>query len=70
MYTWMPTHTRNTAGTKDYLLPYVGGDVDVKSVHIPTHAAKMALMAGPVVSVVETSAALVTETITTVRAHI
>jgi hypothetical protein len=60
----------HTTGTKDFLMSRIGGEVDPSTVSVPLHAAKMALIAGPVVSVVETSAAVVTETLTTVHAHV
>mmetsp|Transcript_11897 Transcript_11897/g.14150 ORF Transcript_11897/g.14150 Transcript_11897/m.14150 type:complete len:283 (-) Transcript_11897:568-1416(-) len=59
-------------GTKDFLMPKIGGKEDAHEVHagvgIPVHTGKMALIAGPSVAAVETTAALVTETISTIQA--
>eukprot|EP00122_Pirum_gemmata_P017114 Pgem_evm2s16016 len=61
-------------GTKDFLMPWIGGKISVDTIEktgtsIPMHTFKMAMLAGPIVSAVETSAAVVTETITTVQAN-
>lgn len=59
-------------GTKDFLMPKIGGKEDAhminETIGIPTHTAKMAAIAGPSVAAVETTAALVTETISTIQA--
>eukprot|EP00854_Cymbomonas_tetramitiformis_P015367 gene15367-18181_t len=59
-------------GTKDFLMPKIGGAEDAEKVHatvgIPMHTGKMALIAGPSVAAVETTAALVTETVSTIQA--
>lgn len=58
-------------GTKDYLLPRLGGDVDPTTIASPLlHTLRMASIAGPVVALVETSAAFITESISTVQAHL
>jgi hypothetical protein len=58
-------------GLKDWLLPRVGGAVDPDTLSSVTgHATKMALIAGPTVALVETTAALVTETVSTIQAHL
>lgn len=55
-------------GTKDFLMPRIGGKRDPREINIPMFSAQMALIAGPMVSMVETTFALVTETITTIHA--
>lgn len=56
-------------GTKDWIMPRIGGKADPESVgSIPLYTGKMAMIAGPSVAFVETTAALVTETITTIHA--
>jgi hypothetical protein len=55
-------------GMKDWLMPQIGGNVDPREVNILIHSLKMAAIAGPLVAVVETTAALATETITTLHA--
>jgi len=56
-------------GAKDWIMPRVGGKVDAASVpNIPLHTGKMALIAGPSVAAVETTFALVTETVSTIHA--
>jgi len=55
-------------GTKDFLMPRIGGKEDPRNVNIPLFSLKMALIAGPTVSVIETTAALATETISTIHA--
>lgn len=55
-------------GTKDYLMPQIGGKEDPRNVTIPLHCGKMAFIAGPLVSLVETTFALVTETVSTIHA--
>lgn len=55
-------------GTKDWIMPKIGGKEDPRSVNIPMHTLKMACIAGPAVSMVETTAALVTETVSTIHA--
>jgi len=58
-------------GMKDFLLPKLGGDVDPTTVSSPLlHTGKMAAIAGPIVALVETSAAFVTESVSTVQAHL
>lgn len=55
-------------GTKDFLMPHIGGKEDPRDLNIPLFSLKMALIAGPLVSVVETTAALATETMSTIHA--
>lgn len=59
-------------GTKDWLMPQIGGKADAKEVHkgegIPLYTAKMAMIAGPIVAAVETTSAVVTETVSTIQA--
>lgn len=59
-------------GTKDFLMPKIGGKADAQTVHagigIPLHTAQMALIAGPLVAAVETTSAVVTETVSTIQA--
>jgi len=59
-------------GTKDWIMPKIGGKADpndpAQVPSIPLYAGKMALIAGPAVAAVETTAALVTETVSTVHA--
>mmetsp|Transcript_25935 Transcript_25935/g.35804 ORF Transcript_25935/g.35804 Transcript_25935/m.35804 type:complete len:285 (-) Transcript_25935:152-1006(-) len=59
-------------GTKDFLMPKIGGGEDAHLIHqsigIPLHTGKMAMIAGPLVAAVETTSALVTETISTIQA--
>lgn len=59
-------------GTKDFLMPKIGGKADAHEVHagmgIPLHTAKMAAIAGPFVAAVETTSAVVTETVSTIQA--
>merc|ERR1719162_1413992 len=56
-------------GTKDYIMPKIGGKVDPSTLDsIPLYTGKMALIAGPSVAAVETTAALVTETVSTIHA--
>jgi len=56
-------------GTKDWIMPQIGGKVDAASVdNIPLYTLKMAMIAGPFVSLVETTAALLTETASTIHA--
>jgi len=58
-------------GCKDFMMPKIGGDVDVNTLaSIPMHAGKMALIAGPAVAAVETVFALTTETVSTIQAKI
>lgn len=58
-------------GMKDWLMPRVGGDVDVHQLDsVALHAAKMAIIAGPAVAAIETTAALVTETVSTIQAKV
>jgi hypothetical protein len=59
-------------GTKDWLMPRIGGSADAMEVERTTgiiaYTAKMALMAGPTVAAVETTFALATETVSTIHA--
>jgi len=56
-------------GTKDWIMPRIGGKADPAELSsIPMHTGKMALIAGPCVALVETTAALVTETVSTIHA--
>lgn len=56
-------------GTKDFIKPLIGGTADPSEIgSIPLFAGKMALIAGPTVAAVETTAALATETVTTIHA--
>merc|ERR1712070_1046617 len=56
-------------GTKDWIMPRIGGKADPAEVgNIPLYTGKMALIAGPSVAFVETTAALVTETVSTIHA--
>lgn len=56
-------------GTKDKLMPLVGGNEDPSNIeNIPLFTFKMAGIVGPLVAVVETGAALATETATTIHA--
>lgn len=56
-------------GTKDWIMPRIGGKADPETVgSIPLYCGKMALIAGPSVALVETTAALVTETVSTIHA--
>lgn len=58
-------------GLKDFLMPQLGGDVHPDAVASPiTHTARMAAIAGPIVALVETTAAFVTESVSTVQAHL
>lgn len=58
-------------GMKDWLMPRIGGDVDATTLSSPAlYTAKMAAVAGPTVAAIETSAALVTETVSTIQAHL
>jgi hypothetical protein len=57
-------------GTKDFIKPLIGGKADPRDIgSIPLFAGKMALIAGPTVAAVETTAALATETVTTIHAN-
>lgn len=56
-------------GTKDFLMPKIGGKKDVHEIdNIPMYAGSMSLIAGPCVAVIETTFALTTETVTTIQA--
>ncbi|CAD7929163.1 unnamed protein product [Amoebophrya sp. A25] len=55
-------------GTKDFIMPRIGGKEDPRSVSIPVHCAKMSAIAGPVVALIETIFALTTETVSTIHA--
>lgn len=56
-------------GTKDWIMPQIGGKADPETVgSIPLYTGRMALIAGPAVAFVETTAALVTETVSTIHA--
>lgn len=56
-------------GTKDWMMPKIGGKVDVETVaNIPLYTGQMALIAGPSVAGIETTFALVTETVSTIHA--
>ncbi|CAD7941242.1 unnamed protein product [Amoebophrya sp. A120] len=55
-------------GTKDWMMPKIGGKEDPRSVSIPGHCASMAAVAGPTVALVETVFALTTETVSTIHA--
>lgn len=56
-------------GTKDWIMPQIGSKEDPRTIsNIPFFAGKLALIAGPAVSVVETTFALVTETVSTIHA--
>ena len=56
-------------GFKDFLMPKIGGDVDVHTIsNIPLYAGSMAAIAGPLVAAVETTFALTTETVSTIQA--
>merc|ERR1711862_208836 len=56
-------------GTKDWIMPKIGGKADPETVgSIPLYTGKMALIAGPSVAFVETTAALVAETVSTIHA--
>merc|ERR1719499_2802895 len=55
-------------GTKDWLLPKLGGKEDPRQLNIPIKSATMALIAGPSVAFVETAFALTTETASTIHA--
>lgn len=58
-------------GCKDFLMPQIGGKKDVAEISsIPTYAGSMALIAGPVVAVVETMFAITTETVSTIQAKV
>jgi len=57
-------------GTKDFIMPKIGGKADPETVgSIPLYTGKMAMIAGPAVAFVETTAALVTETVSTIHAN-
>merc|ERR1719183_1680196 len=57
-------------GMKDWIMPRIGGKADPETVgSIPLYTGKMALIAGPAVAAVETTFALVTETISTIHAN-
>merc|ERR1719199_2270417 len=57
-------------GTKDWIMPKIGGKADPETVgSIPLYTGKMAMIAGPAVAFVETTAALVTETVSTIHAN-
>mmetsp|Transcript_41601 Transcript_41601/g.79668 ORF Transcript_41601/g.79668 Transcript_41601/m.79668 type:complete len:263 (-) Transcript_41601:76-864(-) len=56
-------------GTKDFLMPKIGGKTDPGNVDsIPLYAGRMSLIAGPSVAAVETTFALATETVSTIHA--
>jgi hypothetical protein len=61
-------------GTKDFLMPKIGGKANAQTVHagigIPLHTAQMALIAGPLVAAVETTSAVVTETVSTIQVRL
>lgn len=58
-------------GTKDFLMPRIGGLANPNEIgSIPLYTAKMALIAGPAVALVETTAALLTETVSTIHAKV
>lgn len=57
-------------GTKDWIMPRIGGKADPETVgSIPVYTGRMAMIAGPAVAFVETTAALVTETVSTIHAN-
>lgn len=57
-------------GTKDWIMPRIGGKADPEKVgSIPLYTGSMALIAGPSVAFIETTAALLTETVTTIHAN-
>jgi len=55
-------------GTKDFLMPRIGGKEDPRELNIPIKSGTMALLAGPSVAFVETVFALTTETASTIHA--
>merc|ERR1719208_37245 len=55
-------------GTKDFLMPRIGGKADPREINIPMKSAWMAAIAGPSVALVETAFALTTETASTIHA--
>jgi len=58
-------------GLKDFLLPKLGGDVHPDTVDSPImHTGRMAAIAGPTVALFETTSAFVTESLSTMQAHI
>lgn len=57
-------------GMKDWIMPRIGGKADPETVgSIPMYTLSMAAIAGPAVSCVETTFALVTETVSTIHAN-
>merc|ERR1719412_42141 len=55
-------------GTKDFLMPRLGGKEDPRELNIPMKSGTMAMIAGPSVAFVETLFALTTETASTIHA--
>jgi len=57
-------------GCKDWIMPRIGGNADPTQVTPSLHTFKMALIAGPSIALVESTVAVLTETVSTIQAHI